>query len=387
MRIGHLKAVWQHAFACVTSAPENSSGYAESNSDMTIGINAPAINRAIIALLLVLGLAFASSAAFAQAPAEAPASVAVDAVEAELAATAEPDAVAADSAYTPMQPTEGKGMPIDGAYGFQEQYSPNGQYARWMHDAILIPVIFAITIFVLFLLLWVVARYNKRANKVPSKTTHNTLIEVAWTLIPVLVLVGIAIPSITLLAKQYESPPEDAVTIKVTGYQWYWGYAYPDMGVDEFVSNMSDEKTAAAAGEPYQLAVDNRMVVPVGEVIRLQITGADVIHSFAVPSLWVKMDAVPGRLNERTMLVKEPGVYYGQCMELCGARHGYMPIVVEALPRPQFDAWVRSQGGNPAGIEDTPALPTTPPLQVPDSALPDAPSAGPPPTEYTSPTT
>ncbi|WP_114521902.1 cytochrome c oxidase subunit II [Altererythrobacter sp. ZODW24] len=315
---------------------------------MTIGINASKFYQAVLAVLLVFGLAFASTAAFAQdSAATEPAPVTINAETVAGEEAAEP---AADAAYTPMKPTEGKGMPIDGAYGFQDQYSPNGQYARWMHDAILIPVIFAISIFVLFLLLWVVARYNKRANKVPSKTTHNTLIEVAWTLIPVLVLVGIAIPSITLLAKQYESPPEDAVTIKVTGYQWYWGYSYPDLAVEEFVSNMSDEETAAANGEPFQLAVDNRMVVPVGEVIRLQITGADVIHSFAVPSLWVKMDAVPGRLNERTMLVKEPGVYYGQCMELCGARHGYMPIVVEALPRPQFDAWVRSQGGNPAGV-------------------------------------
>lgn len=340
---------------------------------MTIGLNASTIHRAVVALLLAIGLGLASSAAFAQAPvlapAEAPASVTVDAVEAELVATAEPDAMAANSAYTPMKPTEGKGMPISGAFGFQDQYSPNGQYARWMHDAILIPVIFAISIFVLFLLLWVVARYNKRANKVASKTTHNTLIEVAWTLIPVLILVGIAIPSITLLAKQYESPPEDAVTIKVTGYQWYWGYSYPDMGVDEFVSSMLDDEKAKASGEPSHLAVDNRMVVPVGEVIRLQITGADVIHSFAVPSLWVKMDAVPGRLNERTMLVKEPGVYYGQCMELCGARHGYMPIVVEALPRPQFDAWVRSQGGNPAGVvEEAPSAAPTAVVPVADEA-------------------
>ncbi|WP_419716245.1 cytochrome c oxidase subunit II [Altererythrobacter aquiaggeris] len=318
---------------------------------MTIGINAPTFYRAVIAAMLAIGLAFASSAAFAQdaAPLEAPAPVAIgDTAEVEAAVPAVP---AGDAAYTPMKPTQGKGMPIDGAFGFQDQYSPNGKYAQWMHDAILIPVIFAISLFVLGLLLWVVARYNRRANKTPSKTTHNTAIEVAWTLIPVLVLVGIAIPSITLLARQYESPPEDAVTVKVTGYQWYWGYSYPDLGVEEYVSNMLDVNAAKASGEPHQLAVDNRMVVPVGETIRLQITGADVIHSFAVPSLWVKMDAVPGRLNERTVLIEEPGVYYGQCMELCGARHGYMPIVVEALPRPQFDAWVRSQGGNPAGIK------------------------------------
>src|SRR5690606_3287320 len=196
------------------------------------------------------------------------------------------------------------------------------------------PIITVISLFVLGLLLWVVVRYNRRANPVPSKTSHNTLIEVVWTVVPVLILVVIAVPSISLLARQYESPPEDALTVKVTGYQWYWGYSYPDNGEFEVISNMMDEGEALAAGEPPQLAVDNRLVLPVGEPIRLQITAADVIHAFAVPSLWFKLDAVPGRLNERTLTINEPGIYYGQCSELCGARHGYMPIAVEAVPRP-----------------------------------------------------
>ncbi len=135
------------------------------------------------------------------------------------------------------------------------------------------------------------------------------------------------------------------MTIKVTGYQWYWGYNYPDNGDFEIISNMLPEEEALANGEPPQLAVDNRLVVPANTPLRMQVIAADVIHSFAVPSLWFKIDAVPGRLNERLLTINEPGVYYGQCSELCGARHGYMPIAIEALPRDQWEAWVVSQGG------------------------------------------
>jgi cytochrome c oxidase subunit 2 len=258
-------------------------------------------------------------------------------------------APAGDASYTPMAPTPGKGMPVNGGVDYQDQYSDLGEYAYWLDTYVLLPIIVFISLFVLGLMLWVMARYNARANTVPSKVTHNSFIEVVWTLVPVLILVGIAVPSIDLLAKQYKTAPADAVTVKVTGYQWYWGYSYPDNGDIEVVSNMLSEEDALARGEPFQLAVDNRMVVPAGEPIRVIVTGADVIHSFAVPSLWFKMDAVPGRLNEKMMTINEPGVYYGQCSELCGARHGFMPIAVEALPRPQFDAWVRSQGGTVAG--------------------------------------
>lgn len=236
---------------------------------------------------------------------------------------------------------------------FQEQYSPNGEYGLWMHDAILMPVIVVISLFVLALLLWVIARYNRRANTVPSKNSHNTLIEIIWTVIPVLILVVIAVPSITLISRQYKSPPEDALTIKANGYQWYWGYEYVDNGGFEVISNMMPEADALAAGLPPQLAADKRMVVPVGEPIRIQTFGADVIHSFGVPSLWFKIDAVPGRINEKVMQIDEPGIYYGQCMELCGARHGYMPIAIEARPREEFEAWVRTQaGGVVAGDEE-----------------------------------
>lgn len=269
----------------------------------------------------------------------------------EAAGAAETTAEQAAPAYTPMAPTEGKGMPVDGRLGFQEQFSPNGDYALWMHDSILLPIITVISLFVLGLLLWVIVRYNRRANPTPSKTTHNTLIEVIWTVVPVIVLLVIAVPSIQLLAKQYETPPEDAVTIKVTGYQWYWGYTYPDNGGFEVISNMLSAEDSVKSGEPYQLAVDKRMVVPANTPLRIQTTAADVIHAFAVPSLWFKLDAVPGRLNEKMLIIDEPGVYYGQCSELCGARHGFMPITVEALPRDQWEAWVREQGGTVAGDE------------------------------------
>lgn len=270
-------------------------------------------------------------------------------------------APAGEGAYTPMAPTKDKGMPTNPESGepgamlksvtFQDQYSDNGEYALWMHDKILMPVITAISLLVLALLLFVVFRFNRRRNPVASRTTHNTMIEVIWTIVPVIILVIIAVPSITLLARQYETPPADAVTIKATGYQWYWGYSYPDHGDIEVISNMLDEGEAVRRGEPGQLAVDNRMVVPAGVPLRIQTTAADVIHAFAVPSLWFKMDAVPGRLNEKLLTIKEPGVYYGQCSELCGARHGYMPIAVEALPPAQFAAWVRSQGGTMPGEE------------------------------------
>ena len=349
---------------------------------------------AVIAAVLLAAIprfALAQDGAAAEATTEAGADAAATTAEAPATGAAgngtDATAPVASGSYTPMAPTEGKGMPTPGAIHFQDQYSGNGDYALWMHDAILLPVITIISLFVLGLLLWVVVRYRRGANPTPSKTTHNTLIEVVWTLVPVLVLVAIAVPSITLLARQYETPPEDAVTIKAIGYQWYWGYEYPDNGGFEVVSNMLDEADALAAGEPVQLGVDNRMVVPANTPLRIQTTAADVIHSFAVPSLWFKQDAVPGRLNEKMLVIEEPGVYYGQCSELCGARHGYMPIVVEALPRDQWEAWILSKGGTIGdGTSDQPVLAPAE-LEAPSSAQPDAAPAGAPPTQDTAPTT
>lgn len=272
--------------------------------------------------------------------------------------TTEEAAAQTAGGYVPMAPTPGKGMPTSyeddplASMTFQDQYSQDGLYALWMHDVILLPVITIISLFVLALLLYVVVKFNRRSNPNPSRTTHNTMIEVVWTVVPVIILVVIAVPSITLLARQYEEPPADAITVKAVGYQWYWGYEYPDHDI-EVISNMLTEEEAIASGEgeQFQMAVDNRMVVPAGVPIRLQTTAADVIHAFAVPSLWFKQDAVPGRLNERMLTIDEPGVYYGQCSELCGALHGYMPIAVEALPMEEFEAWVVEQGGSIPGAE------------------------------------
>ncbi|MDE2561869.1 MAG: cytochrome c oxidase subunit II [Sphingomonadales bacterium] len=306
---------------------------------------------------LALALTVAPQAlAQAAAPAAAP-------VEAPMAAAA-PSAAASDSAaaksgatYTPQKPTPGIGMPVDGGVTFQKQFSPTGQEALAMNDYVLLPIIVAITIFVLILLLVVIARFNRRANPVASKTAHNTMIEVVWTLVPVLILVVIAVPSIRLLANQYKAPPKNALTVKVTGYQWYWGYTYPDNGGFEVISYMLNtpgqpvvnpgvrEDGSKPWDGPEHLEVDNRMVVPAGVPIRLQTTGADVIHSFAVPSLWFKLDAIPGRINEKLLFIDKPGVYYGQCSELCGDKHGYMPIAVEAVSMPVFNDWVKQQGG------------------------------------------
>ncbi|QZD95902.1 cytochrome c oxidase subunit II [Qipengyuania gelatinilytica] len=304
-------------------------------------------HRIVASLALAFSLVIGTPAAMAQDAIEAAQLESVDPADA-----ANPDAVSEGSGgYEAMAPTEGKGMPIPGGWDVQAQYSETGETAYTLHHG-LIWVMAAISVFVLVLMLYTVFRFRQSANPVPSKTSHNTLIEVVWTVVPALILLVIAVPSITLIAKQYETPPKDAITIKAIGYQWYWGYAYPDNGDFEIVSNMLSAEEADARGEPHQLAVDNRMVVPAGVPIRLQVTAADVIHSFAVPSLWFKMDAVPGRLNERIFEVDEPGVYYGQCSELCGARHGYMPIAVEALPMDEYNAWVLAQGGSIKGAGD-----------------------------------
>ena len=338
------------------------SNEAESVRLMILGQTLKRAHIIFATLLMAMLLAFAPRIAIAQEAAEATA----DTASVEAAATAEGEAVeATTSAYTPMKPTEGKGMPVDGNLDVQPQFSPIGDTAIGLHNA-LIWVMAIISIFVLLLLVYVVVRVNKRANPTPSKTTHNTLIEVVWTLVPVLILVGIALPSISLLAKQYESPPEDAITVKAIGVQWQWEYEYPDYGVS-FISKMLNipgepvvnngvrELGSEPWDGPSHLEVDNRVVVPVGVPIRLQTTANDVIHSFAVPSLWFKLDAVPGRLNEKMLTIKEPGVYYGQCSELCGVKHGYMPIAIEAVPIEQFEAWVVSQGGTLPGAEPAPA--------------------------------
>ncbi|WP_294133704.1 cytochrome c oxidase subunit II [Sphingobium sp.] len=295
------------------------------------------------------GQALAQDNVAVAAPAADNAAAPADSAANAAAPAAQAAPVAKVAAPPRMKPTEGIGMPKPGEVTLQEQFTSTGHTARWLHDKMLLPLIFAISILVLALMLYAMWRFRASANPIPSKTSHNTFIEVVWTVLPVLILLVVAVPSIGLLADQYKPAPKDALTVKVTGYQWYWGYEYPDSGIPEFVSNMLTEEQAKASGEPHQLAADNRLVLPAGRPIKLIITAADVIHSFAVPSLWVKMDAVPGRLNEKSFTIEKPGVYYGQCSELCGARHGFMPIAIEALPPAQFDQWVLSQGGKPAG--------------------------------------
>ena len=278
-----------------------------------------------------------SSPALENAPAEEPS----DATVAE-AARFQSTAVAERSVGQP-----------DGRMMLQDQFTPIGQEAAWFHNWILMPAITIISLFVLLLLAWVIVRYRRGANPVPSRTTHNTVLEVLWTLVPVLILVIIAVPSFRLLSHQY-SPPEADVTIKAVGNQWFWTYEYPDHGI-ELVSQILSDADAQAAGEPRQLAVDQRLVVPAGATVKMIVTSNDVIHAWAVPSFWVNIDAVPGRLNETWFRVDRPGLYYGVCRELCGARHGYMPIAVEVVPREQFAGWVASQGGTMPGAAPAPA--------------------------------
>ena len=272
-----------------------------------------------------------------------------DPAQANFAQEEPSDATVANAAFqSTARPELGIGQP-DGRAALQDQFTPIGEEAAWFHNWILMPAITVISLFVLLLLAWVIIRYRRAANPTPSRTTHNTTLEVVWTLVPVLILVVIAVPSIRLLAHQY-SPPQADITVKAIGNQWYWTYEYPDHGI-ELVSNMLDDEQAAARGEPRQLAVDERLVVPAGATVKVIVTSNDVIHAWGVPAFWVKIDAVPGRLNETWFRTERPGLYYGVCYELCGARHGYMPIAVEVVPREQFAAWVASKGGTMPGSQ------------------------------------
>ena len=226
------------------------------------------------------------------------------------------------------------GQPAPWEFKLQESATPVMDNITWFHG-LLLAIITIITLFVLGLLVAVVVKFNARANPVPSRTTHNTLIEVAWTLIPVLILVMIAVPSFRLLFLELDVPKAD-LTIKATGKQWYWSYAYPDNGKFEFDSLLAQDK------KPRLLAVDNEMVVPVNKVVRVQVTGADVIHAFALPAFGVKIDAIPGRLNETWFKAAKTGMFYGQCSELCGKDHAFMPIAVRVVSDQEFAEWVET---------------------------------------------
>ncbi|WP_308860674.1 cytochrome c oxidase subunit II [Oceanibium sediminis] len=255
------------------------------------------------------------------------------------------------------------GTPTPGATGFQPAATELARDIHWL-DNFLLVIITAIVLFVVALLAIVILKYNRKSNPEPARFTHNSAIEVTWTVVPILILLAIGSFSLPILFKQLEVPEAD-VTIKTTGFQWAWSYEYPDNDVsfDSFMlglgaAEMNDEVRAELAEygyseEQWKLATDTAVVVPVGRVVRLQVTASDVIHSWKIPAFGVHIDAVPGRLNETWFQVDEPGVYFGQCSELCGINHAYMPITVKAVSDEQYAAWIESQGGQMVGfLED-----------------------------------
>jgi len=249
---------------------------------------------------------------------------------------------AAGMSFAAAPALAGKGQPSDWQLGMQQSVTEIADQIHSFHDVVNI-IIIAIVIFVLILLAIVVFRFNEKANPTPSKTTHHTGLEVAWTIIPVFILVAIAIPSFKLLFAQYTYPNAD-VTLKATGNQWNWTYAYPDQGGFNFTSIMltdqeREEQIKKGIDAPRLLAVDNETVVPVNKAVLVLITASDVIHSWAVPSFGVKADAVPGRTTATWFRAREEGVFFGQCSELCGKDHAFMPIAIRVVKQEVFDQW------------------------------------------------
>jgi len=245
----------------------------------------------------------------------------------------------------------GVGQPSPWEIGLQDAASPVMVDVIRFHD-FLLWIITAIALFVLVLLIIVMVRFNARANPTPSRTTHNTVIELIWTIVPVIILVAIAVPSFRLLFLQLDAPKAD-LTVKATGKQWYWSYNYPDNGNFEFDSLIVEDKDLKP-GQPRLLTVDHEMVVPVNKVVHVLVTGADVIHSFAVPSFGIKIDAVPGRLNDTWFKATAEGRFHGQCSELCGKDHAFMPITVRVVGDAEFADWIAAEKKN-AGLDSPPA--------------------------------
>lgn len=234
--------------------------------------------------------------------------------------------------------------------GLQDPATPVAERLHEFHNMLLI-IIAAIVLFVMGLLLYVMLRFNARANPKPSTTTHNVMLEVLWTVVPVVILIVIAVPSFKLLYYM-DRTAEPEMTLKITGYQWYWGYEYPDHGDISLMSNMiPDDQIDPSKGQVRLLSTDNPVILPVDTNIQLIVTAADVIHSFAVPAFGVKIDAVPGRLNETWVRIEKPGVYYGQCSEICGIGHAFMPIEIIAVSKEDFAAWVANQRGESASLD------------------------------------
>ncbi len=266
------------------------------------------------------------------------------------------------------------GQPTPGGIGMQPAASYLKHQANFFHDIILMPIIVAISLFVLGLLAWVVIRYNKRSNPVPARWSHNTLVEIIWTVLPVLILMFISIFSFRLLFAYHDIPKPD-VTIKATGNQWYWSYEYPDNGGYSFDSRMLTEEQAKAKGVPFRLAADNPIVVPVNKNVRVLVTGADVIHSLGLPAFGLKTDGIPGRVNETWFKAEKTGVYYGQCSELCGVDHAFMPIQIDVVDQATYDAWISARAPKPAPAPAAAAAPTAAaPAETPAAGAPAAPA-------------
>ena len=261
------------------------------------------------------------------------------------------------------------GQPTPGGINLQPAAAPLKHEAIFFHDWVLMPVITIITLLVLGLLIWIAVRYNKRANPVPAKWSHNTIIEVIWTVVPVLILVGISLFSFRLLIAYHDMPDPD-LTVKVTGNQWNWAYEYPDQGVAEYISNMTPEDKAPA--HLYRLAADEPMVVPVGKTVRLLVTASDVIHSVGLPAFGLKTDAVPGRVNETWFNAEKTGIYYGQCSELCGVDHAFMPMQINVVTEAEFAAWVASKGGSMTKKADEAAAAAAATAAAPAAVVDDA---------------
>ena len=228
-------------------------------------------------------------------------------------------------------------QPKDWQLGFQSAASESMRDIVNFHDNLLLPIIIAISVFVLFLMIYACIRFRASANPVPSKRTHNVAVEVLWTLIPCLILIVMAVPSFKILYKQ-DTIPKAEVTVKAVGYQWYWGYEYPDENII-FDSYMIEDKDLKE-NQPRLLAVDNELVVPVNKVVKVLITANDVLHAWALPSFGVKRDAVPGRINETWFKAEKEGIYYGQCSELCGVKHAFMPIEVHVVSNEKYASWL-----------------------------------------------
>lgn len=233
------------------------------------------------------------------------------------------------------------GKPVNGGTGFQPAVTSIAVDQQWLDDFVLY-IIAAITLLVVGLLAYIILRYNQRSNPVPARFTHNTPLEITWTLGPVLILIVIGVLSLPALFRSQEMPADADVVVKAIGHQWYWSYEYPNDGIafDALMLAREDLEAAGYTEDEYLLATDNAVVIPVGRKVLMQITATDVIHSWAMPAFAIKQDAVPGRIAQAWFQVDQEGVYFGQCSELCGINHAYMPIVVKAVSPEKYDAWM-----------------------------------------------